>query len=194
MRRQPKLRRRLPPGCHTPLQAHQRPVDADLPHDQSLTECLRGYRTSGLRIGFVPTMGFLHAGHRALIDESVARCDVTVVSIFVNPTQFGPNEDLDRYPRALDADHELCRKAGVSMIFLPDAGEIYPPGFQTTVGPGPVAEPLCGAVRPGHFRGVATVVTKLFNIVQPDVAFFGQKDFQQCAVILADGAGPEPAH
>jgi pantoate--beta-alanine ligase len=150
---------------------------------KSLTQCLRGYRTSGLRVGFVPTMGFLHAGHRALIDESVARCDITVVSIFVNPTQFGPNEDLDRYPRALEQDHELCRTAGVNMIFMPDAGEIYPPGFQTTVEPGAVADPLCGAVRPGHFRGVATVVAKLFNIVQPDVAFFGQKDFQQCAVI-----------
>jgi pantoate--beta-alanine ligase len=150
---------------------------------KSLAQCLRGYRASGLRVGFVPTMGFLHAGHRALITESVARCDITVVSIFVNPTQFGPNEDLDRYPRALEQDHELCRKAGVSLIFVPDAGEIYPPGFQTTVEPGPVAEPLCGAVRPGHFRGVATVVSKLFAIVQPDVAFFGQKDFQQCAVI-----------
>jgi pantoate--beta-alanine ligase len=150
---------------------------------KSLTQCLRGYRTSNLRVGFVPTMGFLHDGHRALIEESIARCDITVVSIFVNPAQFGPNEDLDRYPRALEADHELCRKAGVSMTFLPDASEIYPPGFQTTVEPGPVAEPLCGAVRPGHFRGVATVVAKLFNLVQPDVAFFGQKDFQQCAVI-----------
>ncbi len=105
------------------------------------------------------------------------------MSIFVNPTQFGPNEDLDRYPRALEQDHDLCRAAGVNMIFMPDASEIYPPGFQTHVEPGPVAEPLCGAVRPGHFRGVATVVSKLFNIVQPDVAFFGQKDFQQCAVI-----------
>jgi pantoate--beta-alanine ligase len=150
---------------------------------KSLTHCLRGYRTSGLRVGFVPTMGFLHEGHRALISESVARCDITVVSIFVNPTQFGPNEDLDRYPRALDQDHELCRTAGVSLIFVPDADEIYPPGFQTFVEPGPIAEPLCGVFRPGHFRGVATVVTKLFNIVQPDVAFFGQKDFQQCAVI-----------
>jgi pantoate--beta-alanine ligase len=150
---------------------------------KSLDECLRGYRASGLRVGFVPTMGFLHEGHRALITESVARCDITVVSIFVNPTQFGPSEDLDRYPRTLEQDHELCRKAGVSLIFVPDASEIYPPGFQTSVEPGPVAEPLCGGVRPGHFRGVATVVTKLFNIVQPDVAFFGQKDFQQCAVI-----------
>jgi pantoate--beta-alanine ligase len=150
---------------------------------KSLTQCLKGYRASGLRIGFVPTMGFLHAGHRALIAESVARCDITVVSIFVNPTQFGPSEDLDRYPRALERDHELCRTAGVSLMFVPDASEIYPPGFQTYVEPGPIAEPLCGAVRPGHFRGVATVVTKLFHIVQPDVAFFGQKDFQQCAVI-----------
>jgi len=150
---------------------------------KSLDQCLRGYRAAGLRVGFVPTMGFLHAGHRALIEESVARCDITVVSIFVNPTQFGPGEDLDRYPRALEQDHELCRTAGVSLIFVPDAGEIYPPGFQTSVEPGPMAAPLCGAVRPGHFRGVATVVTKLFTIVQPDVAFFGQKDFQQCAVI-----------
>jgi pantoate--beta-alanine ligase len=150
---------------------------------KSLTQCLRGYRASGLRVGSVPTMGFLHEGHRALIEESVARCDITVVSIFVNPTQFGPNEDLDRYPRALEQDHELCRKAGVNLIFMPDASEIYPPGFQTTVELGSVAAPLCGAVRPGHFRGVATVVAKLFNIVQPDVAFFGQKDFQQCAVI-----------
>ncbi|QRM32870.1 pantoate--beta-alanine ligase [Microvirga sp. VF16] len=150
---------------------------------KALTQCLKGYRTAGLRVGFVPTMGFLHAGHRALIAESVARCDITVVSIFVNPTQFGPNEDLDRYPRALEADHDLCRTAGVNLIFVPDASEIYPPGFQTYVEPGPVAEPLCGAVRPGHFRGVATVVSKLFAIVQPEVAFFGQKDFQQCAVI-----------
>ncbi|WP_084731107.1 pantoate--beta-alanine ligase [Microvirga vignae] len=150
---------------------------------KSLDQCLKGYRPAGLRVGFVPTMGFLHEGHRALIAESVARCDITVVSIFVNPTQFGPHEDLERYPRALERDHELCRTAGVSLIFVPNASEIYPPGFQTSVEPGPVAEPLCGAFRPGHFRGVITVVTKLFNIVQPDVAFFGQKDFQQCAVI-----------
>jgi pantoate--beta-alanine ligase len=150
---------------------------------KSLNHCLHGYRSLGLRVGFVPTMGFLHAGHRALINESVARCDITVVSIFVNPAQFGPNEDRDRYPRALEQDHELCRKAGVNLIFVPDASEIYPLGFQTTVEPGPIAEPLCGAARPGHFRGVATVVTKLFNIVQANVAFFGQKGFQQCAVI-----------
>jgi pantoate--beta-alanine ligase len=150
---------------------------------KSLNECLRGYRATGLRIGFVPTMGFLHEGHRALIRASVARSDITVVSIFVNPAQFGPNEDLDQYPRALEQDHDLCRRAGVDLIFVPDAGEIYSPGIQTYVEPGPVAEPLCGTFRPGHFRGVATVVTKLFNIVQPDLAFFGQKDFQQCAVI-----------
>src|SRR5690348_16336910 len=100
---------------------------------KSLTHCLRGYRSSGLRVGFVPTMGFLHEGHRALIDESVSRCGITVVSIFVNPTQFGPNEDLDRYPRALKQDHELCRKAGVNLLFVPDASEIYPPSFQTHV-------------------------------------------------------------
>jgi pantoate--beta-alanine ligase len=148
-----------------------------------MQQCLKSFRKSGLRVGLVPTMGFLHEGHRALINESVARCDITVVSIFVNPAQFGPNEDLDRYPRALEQDHELCRKAGVTLLFVPDASEIYPPGFQTAVELGPVVEPLCGAVRPGHFRGVATLVTKLFNIVQPHVAFFGQKDFQQCAVI-----------
>lgn len=150
---------------------------------KSLDQCLRGYRAAGLQVGFVPTMGFLHEGHRALIEESVARCDITLVSIFVNPTQFGPNENLDRYPRTLEQDHDLCRKAGVTLIFVPDASEIYPPGFEATVEPEPVAELLCGAVRPGHFRGVATVVTKLFNIVQPHVAFFGQKYLQQCAMI-----------
>jgi pantoate--beta-alanine ligase len=148
-----------------------------------LQQCLKSFRGSGMRMGLVPTMGFLHEGHRALIAASVALCDITVVSIFVNPTQFGPNEDLARYPRSLDLDHELCRKTGGTLIFAPDASEIYPPNFQTYIEPGSIAELLCGAFRPGHFRGVATVVTKLFNIVQPDVAFFGQKDFQQCAVI-----------
>ena len=150
---------------------------------EPLRKCLRSFREAGLRIGLVPTMGFLHEGHLALIKESVARCDVAVVSIFVNPTQFGPNEDLAKYPRSFERDQELCRNAGVDVIFAPDASEIYLPGFQTSVEPGPIAEPLCGTVRPGHFRGVATVVAKLFNIVQPDEAFFGQKDFQQCAVI-----------
>jgi pantoate--beta-alanine ligase len=128
-------------------------------------------------------MGFLHEGHGALIRQSAARCDATVVSIFVNPTQFGPSEDLASYPKDLERDQNLCLEAGATVLFLPDAAEIYPTGFQTHVEPGRLAEPLCGRFRPGHFRGVATVVAKLFNMVQPDLAFFGQKDFQQTVVI-----------
>jgi pantoate--beta-alanine ligase len=128
-------------------------------------------------------MGFLHEGHGALIRQSAARCDATVVSIFVNPTQFGPSEDLASYPRDLERDQNLCLEANATVLFLPEVAEIYPTGFQTHVEPGPLAEPLCGRFRPGHFRGVTTVVAKLFNIVQPDLAFFGQKDFQQTAVI-----------
>jgi pantoate--beta-alanine ligase len=131
----------------------------------------------------VPTMGFLHDGHVALMKESNASCDVTVVSIFVNPTQFGQNEDLSTYPRDLGRDERVCIEAGVDVLFVPTAAEIYPEEFQTFVEPGPLAEPLCGAIRPGHFRGVATVVAKLLNIVQPDAAFFGQKDYQQVAVV-----------
>lgn len=128
-------------------------------------------------------MGYLHDGHLALIEASRAQCDVTVVSIFVNPTQFGPNEDLSTYPRDFQRDEKLCRDAGVAIVFAPASQEIYPDRFETFVEPGELAKPLCGAFRPGHFRGVATVVCKLFNMVQPDVAFFGQKDFQQCAVV-----------
>jgi pantoate--beta-alanine ligase len=140
-------------------------------------------REEGKRIGFVPTMGFLHEGHGALIRQSAARCDATVVSIFVNPTQFGPSEDLANYPRDLERDQNLCLDAGATVLFLPEVAEIYPTGFQTHIEPGRLAEPLCGRFRPGHFRGVATVVAKLFNIVQPDLAFFGQKDFQQTVVV-----------
>jgi pantoate--beta-alanine ligase len=140
-------------------------------------------REEGKRIGFVPTMGFLHDGHAALIRQSAARCDATIVSIFVNPTQFGPGEDLASYPRDLEKDQNLCLEAGAGVLFLPEVSEIYPTGFQTHVEPGRLAEPLCGRFRPGHFRGVATVVAKLFNMVQPDLAFFGQKDFQQTVVI-----------
>lgn len=140
-------------------------------------------RDEGKRIGFVPTMGFLHEGHGALIRQSAARCDVTVVSIFVNPTQFGPSEDLANYPRDLERDQNLCLEAGTTVLFLPEVAEVYPTGFQTHVEPGRLAEPLCGRFRPGHFRGVATVVAKLFNMVEPDLAFFGQKDFQQTVVI-----------
>ena len=148
-----------------------------------LRALLRPLREEGKRIGFVPTMGFLHEGHGALIRQSAARCDATVVSIFINPTQFGPREDLAGYPRDLERDQNLCLDAGATVLFLPEVSEIYPTGFQTHIEPGRLAEPLCGRVRPGHFRGVATVVAKLFSMVQPDLAFFGQKDFQQTVVV-----------
>ncbi len=144
---------------------------------------LKALQEGGQRIGFVPTMGYLHEGHAALIKQSTARCNSTVVSVFVNPTQFGPNEDLASYPRDLERDQNLCLKLGVDVLFLPEAAEIFPTGFSTFVEPGPLGDILCGKFRPGHFRGVATVVAKLFNIVQPDLAFFGQKDLQQIAVI-----------
>ncbi|WGR73290.1 MULTISPECIES: pantoate--beta-alanine ligase [unclassified Bradyrhizobium] len=148
-----------------------------------LRRALAKARNTDRRVGFVPTMGYLHEGHLALVTASRAQCDVTVVSIFVNPTQFGPNEDLNTYPRDFLRDEKLCRDAGVAIVFAPGAQEVYPAQFETFVEPGELAKPLCGAFRPGHFRGVATVVCKLFNMVQPDVAFFGQKDFQQCAVV-----------
>lgn len=148
-----------------------------------LRHVLAKARADRARVGFVPTMGYLHDGHLALVEASRAQCDVTLVSIFVNPTQFGPNEDLSVYPRDFLRDQELCRGAGVAVVFAPEAQEVYPAHFQTFVEPGELAMPLCGAFRPGHFRGVATVVSKLFNMVQPDVAFFGQKDYQQCAVV-----------
>ncbi|SFK09432.1 pantoate--beta-alanine ligase [Bradyrhizobium sp. Gha] len=148
-----------------------------------LRHTLEKCRRADQLVGFVPTMGYLHDGHLALIAASQAKCDVTVVSIFVNPTQFGRNEDLSSYPRDFLRDQELCRGQGVAILFAPGAHEVYPSYFETFVEPGDLAKPLCGAFRPGHFRGVATVVCKLFNMVQPDVAFFGQKDFQQCAVV-----------
>ncbi len=148
-----------------------------------LRALLRTLREGNRRIGFVPTMGFLHEGHAALIRQSVSRCDSTVVSIFVNPTQFGPGEDLAQYPRDLERDQTLCHRLGTTVLFVPEPSEIYPTGYCTFVDPGPLGEPLCGQFRPGHFRGVATVVAKLFNIVQPDLAFFGQKDLQQTVVI-----------
>jgi len=148
-----------------------------------LRALLRPLKAEGKRIGFVPTMGFLHEGHGSLIRQSAARCDATIVSIFVNPTQFSPSEDLANYPRDLERDQNLCLEAGATVLFLPEIAEIYPTGFQTHVEPGRLADSLCGRFRPGHFRGVATVVAKLFNMVQPDLAFFGQKDFQQTVVI-----------
>ncbi|REK62194.1 MAG: pantoate--beta-alanine ligase [Brevibacillus sp.] len=140
-------------------------------------------RRQGKRIGFVPTMGYLHDGHLSLVKKARETCDFVVMSIFVNPLQFGPNEDFDRYPRDLERDRELARSAGVDLLFTPSVEEMYPRQVLTTVSVAQVSEPLCGQSRPGHFDGVATVVLKLFQIVQPDAAFFGQKDVQQLAVI-----------
>lgn len=134
-------------------------------------------------LGFVPTMGFLHEGHLSLVRESRRLADVTVVSIFVNPLQFGPKEDFKEYPRDLERDTQLLAKEGVDYLFFPEEREMYADGFKTTVEVHDLQDRLCGRTRPGHFRGVATVVLKLLNIVQPDLAFFGQKDAQQ-AVIL----------
>ncbi|HLN61091.1 MAG TPA: pantoate--beta-alanine ligase [Symbiobacteriaceae bacterium] len=146
-------------------------------------EAVKAARRTGKRIGFVPTMGYLHDGHLALMRQARAECDFVVVSIFVNPTQFGPGEDFDRYPRDLERDQALCQSVPVDAIFHPSVAEMYPPGSLTRVQVSGITETLCGASRPGHFEGVATVVTKLFNIVAPDVAYFGQKDAQQVAVI-----------
>ncbi|MGB4600158.1 MAG: pantoate--beta-alanine ligase [Trichlorobacter sp.] len=153
-------------------------------HDtQEMQQTALAFRRQGKRIAFVPTMGFLHEGHASLLREGRKRGDLLVLSIFVNPTQFDPNEDLDRYPRNLEGDCALAEACGVDIVFAPTAAGMYPPGFQTTVSLGPLTEPLCGASRPGHFNGVAVVVTKLFGIVLPDVALFGKKDFQQLAII-----------
>nr|WP_320133108.1 pantoate--beta-alanine ligase [uncultured Holophaga sp.] len=148
-----------------------------------LRTALKAVREKGKTIGFVPTMGYLHEGHASLIKQCVARCDCPVVSIFVNPTQFGPSEDFAQYPRDPERDQNLCLRNGVKILFMPEPSEVYPTGFSTFVDPGSMGSILCGEFRPGHFRGVATVVTKLFNMVQPDLAFFGQKDFQQVAII-----------
>jgi pantoate--beta-alanine ligase len=140
-------------------------------------------RARGERIAFVPTMGYLHSGHVALLEEGRRRGDRLVLSIFVNPTQFGPQEDLDRYPRDLPGDLAKAAAAGTHVAFVPDRAAMYPPGHQTTVQVHALEQGLCGATRPGHFVGVATVVCKLFNIVRPHVTVFGEKDFQQLAVI-----------
>lgn len=143
----------------------------------------RQQRLAGRSIGFVPTMGALHEGHLSLMRAAARENDVAAASIFVNPTQFAPHEDLEKYPRALERDLELAEAAGIQAVFTPTPQSMYPPDFSTWVTVDNVSRGLCGASRPHFFRGVATVVTKLFHIVEPDRAYFGQKDAQQCAVI-----------
>ena len=150
---------------------------------RSTADMMDACRRAARPLGLLPTMGALHAGHLSLVDRSLADNAATAVSIFVNPTQFGADEDLSLYPRDLDGDLELLRQRGAALVFVPDVAEVYPPGFDTWVDVGPVAERLEGTERPGHFRGVATVVAKLFNIVRPDRAYFGQKDGQQTVVV-----------
>jgi pantoate--beta-alanine ligase len=144
---------------------------------------LRPLRQASKRIGFVPTMGYLHEGHLTLVDIARANSDIVVMSIFVNPTQFAPNEDLERYPRDFNRDERLARERGVDLLFYPDEQEMYPQPYYTYVITEQLSKVLCGISRPTHFRGVTTVVCKLFNIVQPDVAIFGQKDAQQAIII-----------
>lgn len=149
----------------------------------ALRQHLAAPRAAGKQIGLVPTMGYLHAGHLSLVDAARRDCDVVVMSIFVNPRQFGPQEDLESYPRDMARDLGLAREAGVDVVFTPGVDDVYPEGYQTEVIVSTLTHPLCGALRPGHFNGVTTVVAKLFNMVGPDCAYFGQKDYQQAAVI-----------
>jgi len=148
-----------------------------------MAEAARELRAAGKSIGLVPTMGFLHEGHLSLVRLARKDNDLAVLSIFVNPTQFGPGEDLQRYPRDVAGDIEKCRREDVGIVFVPGADEIYPAGFGTHVEVEGISNVLCGAIRPGHFRGVATVVAKLFGIVRPHRAYFGRKDYQQTVVV-----------
>jgi pantoate--beta-alanine ligase len=158
-------------------------VPLTVPTIDALRAALDGHRAAGRTVGFVPTMGFLHEGHASLMDAARSATDVVVTSIFVNPLQFGPTEDLDAYPRDLSADTALAERCGVDLLFVPATAEMYPSPMRTTVSVSGVSEPLEGRTRPTHFDGVATVVAKLFSIVGPCRAFFGEKDFQQLAVV-----------
>lgn len=152
---------------------------------QSIDEIRQALRETrqGLKVGFVPTMGALHEGHLSLVERCKEQCELCVVSIYVNPAQFGPSEDLDKYPRNLEKDLELLSQKGVDLIFFPDNAQMYPQGYRTWIEVEELSEKLCGASRPGHFRGVATVVLKLCNIVRPKLMFMGLKDFQQIVVL-----------
>ena len=150
---------------------------------ESVRNLVKAARSQGKKIGLVPTMGALHIGHISLIEAAVKRCEFVVVSIFVNPTQFGPGEDFEKYPRPLDADLEICKKAGIDVVFAPAQEQMYGAENLTWINVEKLTEQLCGQSRPVHFRGVTTVCAKLFNIVEPDIAFFGQKDGQQAIVI-----------
>ncbi len=150
---------------------------------ESIRSLVKAARESGKNIGLVPTMGALHIGHISLIEAALKKCDYVVVSIFVNPTQFVPGEDFEQYPRPFENDLDICKKAGVDAVFAPSPEEMYPVENITWVNVTKITEPLCGQFRPGHFQGVTTVCSKLFNIIAPDIAFFGQKDAQQAIVI-----------
>ncbi len=150
---------------------------------KEVRDAVKEWKSQGLSVGFVPTMGYLHEGHESLIKKAVKDNDRVVVSIFVNPMQFGPTEDLDKYPRDLERDSKLCENAGANLIFHPEKEEMYFEDFSSYVDINGLSDELCGKSRPIHFRGVCTVVTKLFNIVNPDRAYFGEKDAQQLAII-----------
>ena len=149
----------------------------------TMSELCAAWHSEGARIGFVPTMGYLHQGHFSLIKQAIKENDKVIVSVFVNPSQFAPNEDFEAYPRDLAADSKACAKLGVDVLFAPEAREMYPEGFATYVDPTGLSSRLCGKTRPTHFRGVCTVVLQLLNLIEPFQAYFGQKDAQQCLIV-----------